>query len=148
MRLGGVAAQHREVDLGARLAAQQPLAFVDRGVARRLAVDGADVVAGHQARLRGRRAVARGDHAEVILARQLEAGLRGAAEIALVEHLDLVDVEIGAVRIEAVGEPVHRAVHHLVDVHFLDVVVEDQRHDIFEDAQVLIAVFARASPCS
>ncbi|MNC93609.1 hypothetical protein D3C83_102750 [compost metagenome] len=45
--------------------------------------------------------------------------------------------------VEAVGEPVHRAVHHFVDVHVLDVVVEDQRHHVFKGAQVLIAVLPR-----
>ena len=123
VRLGGVAAQHREVHLGARLAAQQARAFEHRGVARRLAVDGADVVAGLQAGPRGGRAVARRDHAEVVLAGQLEAGLAGRQRFALVGPSDLVGVEIGAVGIEAVGQAVHRAVHHLVDVHFLDVVV-------------------------
>ena len=29
VRFGGVAAQHRQVDFGAGLAAQQPLAFID-----------------------------------------------------------------------------------------------------------------------
>ena len=48
-------------------------AFEDRHVARRLAVDAADVIAGLQPGLRGRRAIARGDHAEVVLARQLQA---------------------------------------------------------------------------
>ena len=56
--LGGVAAQHREPHLGAGLAAQQALALEHRSVAGRLAVDGANVVAGHQAGARGRRPVA------------------------------------------------------------------------------------------
>jgi hypothetical protein len=34
-------------------------------------------------------------------------------------------------------------VHHLVDVDLFDVVAEDQLHDIFEDAEVLVAVFTR-----
>ena len=50
-----------------------------------------------------------------------------------------VDVEIRAVGIEAVGEAVHRALHHLVDLHLLDVVVHDQRDHVFEDAEDLIA---------
>ena len=73
-------------------------------------------------------------------------GLAGAdrVEFALLEDLHLVDVEVGAVRIEAVGQAVHRAVHHLVDVHVFDVVVDDQRDDVLEDAEVLIAVLSRA----
>ena len=46
--------------------------FEHRHVARRLVVDGADVVARLQPGLRGRRAVARRDDAQVVLARQLE----------------------------------------------------------------------------
>ena len=48
-----------------------------------------------------------------------------------------------AEKIKTVGQAMHGAVHHLVDVHFLDVVIEDERDDVFEDAKVLIAVFSR-----
>jgi hypothetical protein len=36
----------------------------------------------------------------------------------------------------------HGAVHHPIHVHFLDVAVEHELHDVFEDPQVLVAVFA------
>jgi hypothetical protein len=54
--------------------------------------------------------------------------------------LHLLGVEVGAVGVEAVGQPVHCAVHHLVDVHLLDVVVENQPQHVVEDAQVAVAV--------
>ena len=76
VRFGGVAAQYGEAHLGAGFAAQQALTFVDGGVARGLAIDGADVVADHQSGASGGRAIPRRDHAEVILARQLKARLR------------------------------------------------------------------------
>ena len=129
--------------LAAGLAAQQPLAFIHAGVARRLAVDGADVITRHQAGLGRRRSVARRDYPQVILAGQFDAGLPCAAEIALLEHFQLCRVKKRAVRVETVREAVHRAVHHLVDVDVFDVVVEDQRHHVFKGAQVLIAVLAR-----
>jgi hypothetical protein len=38
---------------------------------------------------------------------------------------------------------VHRAVHNSVDVHFLDVVVEDEGDDVLEDLEVLVAAALR-----
>src|SRR4051812_36797626 len=104
MRLGGVAANYRQVNLRAGLAAQQTRTFINRRVARGLAVDRADVIAGDQSRLGGGRAVACRDDAEVILPGDFETGLRGTANIALVDDLDLVDIEVGAVGIESVGK--------------------------------------------
>src|SRR4030095_518207 len=43
---------------------------------------------------------------------------------------------------EALGKPVHRASHHLVDIHLFDVVARDEAHDIVEYLQVLVRVLA------
>ena len=103
----------------------------------------ADVVAGRQAGLRGGRTVASGDDAQVALARQIDADVAGRQRRAAFDLLHLVGGEERAVGIEAVGQPVHRARHHLVDVDFLHVVVRDQVHDIVEDLEVLVGVLAR-----
>ena len=50
---------------------------------------------------------------------------------------DLLRVQVRAVRVETFGEPPHRAFHRPVDLHFLDVVVQDERHDVVEYPQVL-----------
>ncbi len=51
VRIGGVAADDRQRDLGAGLAAQRARPFEDRHVPRRLAVDRPDRVGGAQPRL-------------------------------------------------------------------------------------------------
>src|SRR5205814_6017304 len=55
-------------------------------------------------------------------------------------------VQVGTVGIEAVGEAAHRAVHDAVDLHVLDVVVDDQRHHIVEYAKVLQFLVAGGGP--
>ena len=139
VRLGGVAAQDRELHLRARLAAQQAHAFEHRRVARRLPVDRSHVVARPEARPGGCGTVARGDHPQVVLARDLEARV-GDAGGGRIDGLHLLRIEVGAVGVEAIGESVHGAVHHLVDVHFLDVVVEDERDHVFENPQRPVAL--------
>ena len=136
MRFGRVAAQHRQGHFCPWLAGEQPHALIHRGVAGGLPIDGADVVARSQTGSRGRRAVPRGDDPQVVLARQFDTGLTSAAQVLLLEGLGLFDVEVRAIRIETVGQTVHRAVHHLVDLHFFHVVVDDQLHHVVEDAQV------------
>ena len=54
------------------------------------------------------------------------------------DRLHLTRVEIGRVGIESVGQAVHGAVHHPVDVDLFHVVVEDEGDDVFEDLQVLV----------
>ena len=61
VRVVRVAAEHRELDLGSRGAAQLPHALEHRHLARRSLVDRAYVVARSQPGLRGRRPVTRGD---------------------------------------------------------------------------------------
>ena len=64
----------------------------------------------------------------------------GPALVLLFDGLDQVRRQVGAVGIERVREPAHRPAHGLLDVHLLDVVVDDMRHDVVEDPQVLIGV--------
>src|SRR4029078_11418987 len=93
-RFGGVAAGDRQSDLGTRRAARrraatQPHALEYREVARGFAVDRADVVAGLQTGFRGRRIVARCDHAQVVLARQLDADITRRELLAALSSLVL-----------------------------------------------------------
>ena len=76
VRIRGVAAEHREAAPWCPACRAAGAAFEHRGVARRLAVDRADVVSGLQAGLRRGRTIARRDHAQVVLPGQLDAGLR------------------------------------------------------------------------
>ena len=145
VRVGLAAAQHGERDLGADGAAQQPLALVQRHVPRGLAVDGADVVAGVQTGLAGRRAVSGRHDAQVVLPGQREAGGAGhRSGLGALEHGDLGCVEVRAVGVETLRQPEHRAVQHRVGVGFFDIAAEDQRHDVVEDAQVRVGARRRA----
>ena len=91
---------------------------------------------------RGGRTVARGDDAQVVLPRELEARV-GKAGGRGIDRLHLARVEVGGVRVEAIGQAVHRAVHHLVDVHLFHVVVQDEGDDVLEDLEVLVAAALR-----
>src|SRR6185369_13998740 len=56
--------------------------------------------------------------------------------------LHFIGGEIRAIRIEAVGQSMHRAFHHLVDVDVLDVMTRYEADDIVEHLEVLVGVFA------
>ena len=143
VRIGGVAAEDEQRDLRAGRAAQQPRAFVRRHVARGLVVDGADEVTGAQAGLRGRRSFARRDDAQVVLTDQFDADVRGPGARVAFDGAHQIRRQEGAVGVERFGQAAHRAAHRLLQVDFLDVVVDDVRDDIIEDPQVLIGVVLR-----
>ena len=143
MGIDGVAANDGQLHGRARCAAQRAHPFPDRHVARRLAVDHSDEIAGAEPGLRGGRVIARRDHAQVILTGELEADVARRQRRAALRLLDLLRRQKRAVWIERLGEPPHRAVHDLVDVDRLDVVVGNQLGHIVEDPQVLVRFFAR-----
>ena len=92
---------------------------------------------------RGRRAVARGDDAQVVLAGQLEADVALRRRPCAGEGRDLGGREIRAVGIEPLGQAVHRALHDAVAVHRFDVAAEDERHHFLEDAHRPVGLVAR-----
>ena len=84
-----------------------------------------------------------GDDAQVVLPAQFNPDVGGSS--GLIRFIGGGDIrrKKGAVRIEIVRQTIHRAFHRLLDVHFLDVVVQDERDDVFEHAQVLIGLVFR-----
>ena len=96
-----------------------------------------------QAGLGGGRSVARRDDAQVALTREIDADIARRQRRARLDLLHFGRRQERAVGIEAVGQAVHRARHHLVDVDLLDVVARDQAHHVVEDLEVLVGVLAR-----
>ena len=120
VRIGGVAANDGQRDLRARpcRAARRVPSKTDMSRVGLPSI--ARIVSrGPQAGLLRRRAVARGDDVEVVAARQLDADVAVGRRLAGFDRLDLAGVEEGAVRVEPVGKPAHRAVHDLVDLHLV-----------------------------
>src|SRR5437764_119648 len=113
VRIGGVAGDDGQADLGAGRAAQTRHAFTHGHLARRDVADGAQVVAGPQPGFGGGGVVARRDDAQVVLPRELEADLARGLRRVRFDLLHFVGGEKRAIRIEAVGQAAHRAVHHL-----------------------------------
>ena len=136
MRVGRVAAQDEQRDARARRAAQHARARERRHVARRLAVDHAEKVARAQSGLRRRRSVLDAHDANVELTRDDEPDAGRRKRRARFDRVLLFGQQIRARRVEAVGQPAHRAVHHLVHVHGLDVAARDELDDLPEQPQV------------
>jgi hypothetical protein len=136
VRLGGVAAEDEQLDLGARSAGQQPRPFERRHVACGLVVDAPDEVAGAQPGLGGGRAVARRHDPQVVLPRDDDSDVGGARGLIRFGRLHQLRRQVGAVGIQPVGEALERAAHGVTHVHLFDVVVEDQRDDVLEHRQL------------
>ena len=123
-----------------RQAMEQSRAFVHGHVARGPVVDRPDEVTGAESSLGGRRARTDRDDAQVVLTRQLDADISRTDWRVRFVSLGDVRREVAAVGVQAVRQAVHRALHRLLHVDFLDVVVQDERDDVFEHPQVLIRV--------
>ena len=136
VRIGGIATDDEERHLCSGRTAQQACARIGGHVARRPVVDGADEVPGPDAGLCGRRAVTGGDDAQVIPPRDVESDFRGAARIVGFPAPDELGRQVRAFRIQAIGQPLHRAFHGLGNVHRFNVIGEDEGDDIFEYPQV------------
>ena len=142
VRNGGISADHRQRHLGTWLTPQQPHALDYGQVARRFAVDAADVVAGLKSGFCSGRAVARGDHSKIVLAGQLETDVAVRQRRSRLHFSHLLRVQVGAVRIEAFREPLQRAFHGAVDLDLLDIVAEYQLQHIVEHAKMLEGLVA------
>jgi hypothetical protein len=90
-----------------------------------------------------RGAIARCDHAQIVLTRELDADAGRRHRRARVDLFHFRRRQIGAVGIEPLDETAHGAVHHFVDVRFFHVARRDESDRIVEDLEVLVGVFAR-----
>jgi hypothetical protein len=116
---------------------------VRRHVTCGLVVDRADEVAGAKTGLGRRRPFTCGHDPQVILPNELDPDIRRTGARVGFEGANEVGCEEGAVGIERVGHAAHRAAHRLLQIHFLDVVVDDVRDDVIEHPEVLIGVVLR-----
>jgi hypothetical protein len=142
VRLGCIAADDGERDFRSRLPAQQPRALEHRHLTGGLTVDAAHVIAGLQSGLPGGGAVTRGDHPEVILSGEFQADVPFGQRCRGLHLGHLLRVQIGAVRIEPLGESFEGSFHRPVDFDFLDVVADDELDHIVEYPQLLEGLVA------
>ncbi len=108
-----------------------------RHVARGRVVDHADEIARLEFGAGRRRAVAHADDAHIELVRDDEADVCRTERRPGVEGFDLVGHQIGARGIEVVHQPAHGAIEHLVGVHVVHVVVDDERDRVRKGRQRL-----------
>ena len=129
--------RHRGADRPAHLVDR----LIERHALRRGAVDGGDDVAGHQARLGGRRVVDRRDHLdEPVLLGHLDAE---AAELALGRTLHLaigVGVHVAGMRVERRQHAVDRRIDQLALVRLLDVIVANLLEHVAEQIELAIGL--------
>jgi hypothetical protein len=136
VRLGLVATEHQQLHLAPGRAAQEPPALERGHVACRLIVDPADEVASPQPGLGGGRALANRHHPQVVLTGQNDPHVGGAGGLTAFGRLDEIGSQVRAVGVEAVGQTLEGAAHGAPDVHFLDVIVEDESDNLFEDREL------------
>ncbi len=128
-----------ELDLRTRGACEEALPLERGHVARGARIEQSDEVAGSDARLRGRRVVARRDDPQIVLMCQRNADVGCCRLFALeLPHLGLR--EVCAVRVEPFGKAAHGAAHDAFHIRLLDVVAHDERHDVVEHPQVRVGL--------